>query len=138
MTSTIVDSNVLLDLISQAGSWRAWSQGQVRRLSGAGKLLINCVIYAEASAEFDSRRAFEQTFPSDRFLYEPLPQDAAQLAGRTHLDYRRSGGGRERTLPDFLIGAHAQVKGYRLLTRDARRYRTYFPALDIVAPDSHP
>lgn len=76
--------------------------------------------------------------PASKFLREPIPMEAAFLAGKAHYRYRRQGGERERTLPDFLIGAHALVQGHRLLTRDARRYRTYFPELDIIAPDTHP
>jgi predicted nucleic acid-binding protein len=101
-------------------------------------VLINQLIVAEASARFAHEFEFEETFRFPLLVRDDLPWAAAFLAGSAHQRYRKKGGARERTLPDFLVGAHAAVKGYRLLTRDARRYRAYFPDLDIVAPDTHP
>lgn len=87
---------------------------------------------------FEESEVIEDVIATVRPTREGIPWEAAHEAGRAHREYRRRGGARDRTLPDFLIGAHAQVKGYRLLTRDPRRYREYFPAVDIVAPDTHP
>jgi predicted nucleic acid-binding protein len=102
------------------------------------EVIINPIIYAEASIRFLEQSNFEQLIVGTNIIKEPFPWDAAFLAGKAHAAYRRSGGLRERTLPDFFIGAHALVKGHRLLTRDARRYRVHFPTLDIIAPDTHP
>ena len=77
----------------------------------------------------------EQAIPSTTFRREPLPYEAAFLAGKAFLKYRRRGGQRTAPLPDFYIGAHAAVSGFRILTRDPRRYRTYFPTVDIISPE---
>jgi predicted nucleic acid-binding protein len=138
MTSTLVDSNVLLDIVVATGRWWDWSFDRLFDLGNDGPLVINAIIYSEASVRFADSNSFELTLPSARFLREAIPFEAAFVAGKVHAEYRKAGGARERTLPDFFIGAHATVKGYRLLTRDARRYRTYFPKLGIIAPDSHP
>lgn len=92
------------------------------------------LIYAETSIQFASPEEFDETFPDVSFKREPLPYAAAFLAGRAHLAYRRRGGVRTSPLPDFYIGAHAAVSGFRILTRDANRYRTYFPTVDLIAP----
>lgn len=110
----------------------------IARARSVGRTLINPVVYSEVANAFERLEEAEANLPIRMYDREALPWDAAFLAGQAHLAYRRRGGARERTLPDFLIGAHAAVKGYRLLTRDARRYRQYFPDLDIIAPDSHP
>jgi predicted nucleic acid-binding protein len=138
MTSTIVDANVLLDFIKEGSPWHEWSRRAIERCQDLGGLVLNPVIYAEASVPFKNRATFDRAVSPSRFSRESLPLDAAFLAGKVHLEYRKAGGARERTLPDFLIGAHAMTLGYRLLTRDARRYRTYFTGLDIIAPDTHP
>jgi predicted nucleic acid-binding protein len=103
-----------------------------------GRLVINTIIFSESSAQVDGYTEFQKILGQIGVDLEECPWEAAYIAGRTHFAYRKSGGTRVRTLPDFLIGAHASFKGYRLLTRDASRYRTYFPELDIVAPDTHP
>ncbi|HYM99540.1 MAG TPA: type II toxin-antitoxin system VapC family toxin [Aestuariivirgaceae bacterium] len=138
MTSTLVDSNILLDIVSTAQSWNDWSARKLQMAADEGEVIINPIIYAEASIRFFDQENFEQLIIGSRILKEPLPWDAAFAAGKAHGNYRRSGGIRERTLPDFFIGAHALVKGYQLLTRDARRYRVHFPTVDIIAPDTHP
>ncbi len=134
VTPVLVDSNVLLDLTTDDPKWAEWSTLTLTGLAEEADLVINPVIYAEVCARFDSEGEVDGLL-SPEFEREPLPYKAAYLAGRLHALYRRLGGARERTLPDFLIGAHAAVRGYRLLTRDARRYRTYFPKLEIIAPD---
>jgi predicted nucleic acid-binding protein len=136
--STLVDSNVILDFVDETAPWSRWSEQALRNGENDGDLIINPIIYAEATVLFKDRQGFEKFVPVNRFIREPIPFDAAFLAGKVHFQYRREGGMKDRTLPDFLIGAHAVVQGYRLLTRDARRYRTYFPKLDIIAPDTHP
>jgi predicted nucleic acid-binding protein len=138
MTSTIIDSVVLIDIFVDDANWADWSNAFILKASTQGALIINPIIYAEVAASFDREEELETALPKSRFQREDLPYPAVFLAGQAHYQYRRSGGQRERTLPDFFIGAHALIKGYRLLTRDARRYRMHFPALDIVAPDTHP
>lgn len=138
MTSTLVDSNVLLDIFQPGSSWFAWSSAQLGFARVEGAVIINQIVVSEVAAEFLTREKFEGALTASFWVREDLPWPAAYLAGWAHREYRKQSGERERTLPDFLIGAHAQTMGYRLLTRDARRYRNYFPNLDIVAPDTHP
>lgn len=135
--STLVDSSVILD-ITDAGTWAGWSTRHLQRTRDNGGSLINPVVYAEISCRFMDRARIDGMLATIGINREDLGWDAAHLAGQAHLLYRRRGGTRERTLPDFLVGAHASVKGHTLLTRDARRYREYFPDLDIIAPDTHP
>lgn len=136
--STLVDSNVILDLLGPDPEWENWSVRQLSAITSAGEAIINPVVYAEVSIRYVDEREFDQDILGRRFIREPLPWSAAFRAGKAHLDYRRRGGPQHRTLPDFLIGAHAEVRGLRLLTRDPRRYRTYFPDVDVIAPDTHP
>jgi predicted nucleic acid-binding protein len=137
MTSTLVDSNVIIDVLKNAPLWNAWSRSRLREAADSGSVVVNQVIVAESSIRFRdpvARNALEIA----ELSRESIPWEAAFKAGEAHRAYRDRGGWRERTLPDFLIGAHAAVKGYRLLTRDPRRYRQYFPELELVAPDTHP
>jgi hypothetical protein len=99
------------------------------------RLIINPVIYAETSVRFTKIEELDAALPTDLFEREPIPYEAAFLAGKAYLAYRRRGGARRSPLPDFFIGAHAAVSGYRLLTRDPARYRAYFPKLSLIAPD---
>ena len=138
MISTLVDSNVILDFVNEEATWSNWSEMALSKSGDDGELLINPIVYAEATIMFADRESFDKLIPANRFVRQPLPYEAAFLAGKLHLQYLRAGGQRVRTLPDFFIGAHALVQGLRLLTRDARRYRTYFPELAIIAPDTHP
>jgi predicted nucleic acid-binding protein len=137
MTSSLVDSNVLIDLLANSPLWGSWSFRQIDRASQEG-LVINQIVFAETAAYFLDFHEMDRVLSSFKVTREELPWHAAAAAGLVHVKYRRRGGVRDRVLPDFLIGAHALAKGHRLLTRDARRYRTYFPKLDIIAPDSHP
>ncbi len=130
----LVDSNVLLDIATDDPAWGGWSSSTMARIADESILVINALIYAEVSIGFSSIEALEQALPTDLFRREDLPYEAAFLAGKVFLDYGRRGGTRRSPLPDFYIGAHAAVVGYRLLTRDATRYRTYFPSLDLIAP----
>ncbi len=136
--SSLVDSNIVIDICKRDSEFFAWSLRSVMYAANEGPLFINQVIYAETAGEFDAQREFETSFKDIGIVFEDLPWTCAFLAGHAHKKYRSSGGSRNRTLPDFLIGAHAAVMGHRLITRDARRYRNYFPELEIIAPDTHP
>lgn len=134
MKSTLVDANVLIDLFDDDSEWQGWSDAMLTECARRGPLVINPVVFAEVSAGFDSLEDVNDVLPEDYVLREPLPWAAAFLAGQAFRIYRRHGGERRSPLPDFYIGAHAAVAGYSLLTRDARRYRHYFPKLRIVSP----
>jgi predicted nucleic acid-binding protein len=97
-------------------------------------IAINPIIYAEVSIRFDRIEDLEETLPESEFRRLPLPWEAAFLAGKCFIQYRRRRGARRSPLPDFYIGAHAAVAGMPLLTRDASRYRTYFPRIELIAP----
>jgi predicted nucleic acid-binding protein len=134
MKSTLVDSNVLIDLFDEDSEWRAWSDAMVSDCGTRGELVINPIIYAEVAAGFDTIEDVDEALRPEFLRREALPWSAGFVAGHAFLRYRRLGGVRPSLLPDFYIGAHAAVAGYTLLTRDARRYRHYFPTLRIVAP----
>jgi len=135
MKPTLVDSNILLDVATGDPTWADWSSRALEAAANESPLAINAVIYAEVSIGFERIEQLEQAIPSNTFRREPLPYEAAFLAGKTFLKYRRRGGQRTSPLPDFYIGAHAAVSGFRILTRDPRRYRTYFPTVDIISPE---
>jgi predicted nucleic acid-binding protein len=130
----LVDSNVLLDVATDDATWGAWSSAALARMGDESPLVINALIYAEVSIGFATIEELEDALPRDLYGREDLPYEAAFLAGKAYLGYRKRGGDRHAPLPDFYIGAHAAIAGYRLLTRDARRYRTYFPTLELIAP----
>lgn len=134
MRAVLVDSNVLLDVATNDPTWSSWSSETLARVADESMLVINPLIYAEVSVGFNTIEEVEKLLPDDIFRREPLPYEAAFLAGKSFLSYRRRGGSRRAPLPDFYIGAHAVVAGLRLLTRDARRYRLYFPSLELIAP----
>ncbi len=134
MSGVLVDSNVLLDVLTEDPRWFAWSSETLGRCADEYGLVINPIVYAEVSIGFDRIEDVESALPQDVFLRRPLPWDAAFLAGKCFEAYRRRGGERRSPLPDFYIGAHAAVSGLSLLTRDPRRYRTYFPKLRLIAP----
>lgn len=134
MTATLVDSNVLIDVFSRDASWADWSSEALARLGSDGPLVINAVIYAEISHRYSSKELLDRELPENEFLRENIPWVAAFLAGKAFADYRQRGGHRRSPLPDFFIGAHAAVTGLRLLTRDASRYRTYFPTVELIVP----
>lgn len=135
MSAVIVDSNVLIDLLTEDPHWVDWSIAQVTAVADRYRLVINPIIYAEVSVRLPRMEDVDAALPAGRFDREPIPFEAAFLAGKSFDSYRRRGGTRRSPLPDFFIGAHAAVAGYRLLTRDASRYRTYFPRLTLIAPD---
>ncbi len=132
--TTLVDSNVILDVVTENEEWADWSASMLADAAQNGRLVINPFVYAEVSCGFDRIEALDEAIPAEYFVREALPWAAAFLAGKVFLKYRRSGGVRTAPLPDFLIAAHAAVAGYTLLTRDARRFSAYFPRLRIIAP----
>ena len=129
-----MDSNVLLDVLTEDPEWSLWSGQALTECAERSALAINPLIYAEVSIRFERIEDLEEALPEQDFVRLPLPWEAAFLAGKCFLRYRRRSGGRRSPLPDFYIGAHAAVAGLVLLTRDATRYRSYFPGLEIVAP----
>jgi predicted nucleic acid-binding protein len=138
MSDTLVDANVLIDIFAADADWREWSRQRLVAAREAGNLVINPIIYAEVAAMFPTQRRLDEALGTNRFLKEDLPWEAAFSAGRAFLVYRRSGGTKRSPLPDFYIGAHADVRGYDLLTRDLARYRQAFPTLRIVSPETRP
>jgi predicted nucleic acid-binding protein len=131
---TLIDSCVLLDVLTDDETWGAWSREALARAGDAGPLVINPIIYAEVSTSFDRIEDLDVAVPAGDFDREALPYEVGFLAGKAFLAYRRRGGERRSPLPDFYIGAHAAVRGYRLLTRDVALYRTSFPSLGLIAP----
>ena len=138
MTSTVIDTNVLIDVLGPDSPTRNWSLRAMKHCFEEGALVVNPVIWSELAASPLSEQQLSLSLDWLDLKREPLSYDVAFRAGKAHLLYRRSGGQRERTLPDFFIGAHATVRSHRLLTRDATRYRSYFPELDIISPETHP
>ncbi|HSU06116.1 MAG TPA: type II toxin-antitoxin system VapC family toxin [Acetobacteraceae bacterium] len=134
MTAILVDSNVLLDLMTEDTHWFSWSAEAVASAAERFRLVVNPIIYAEVSVRYSRIEDLEAAIPKAIFDREPLPYEAAFLAGKSFVAYRQRGGMKRSPLPDFFIGAHAAISGYRLLTRDAARYRTYFPGLSLIAP----
>lgn len=132
--TTLVDANVLLDLAQEDAVWASWSERSLAEVAERGRLAINPIVYAEVSVGYERREQLDRALPEDEYVRLDLPWEAAFLAGKVFLAYRRAGGARRSPLPDFYIGAHAAVAGMRLLTRDATRYRTYFPKLELIAP----
>ena len=135
MKRVLVDSNVLLDVMTENDEWFAWSSEVLREHADKNLICINPVIYAEVSIRFARIEEVEKALPADLFERIPVPYEAAFLAGKCFLNYRKRGGKRESTLPDFFIGAHASVSRMTLITRDTGRYRTYFPKLHVIAPE---
>ena len=134
MSAVLVDANVLLDVATEDARWFDWSSEALERTAQANVLVINPIIYAEVSIGYERIEELEAAVPASTFRRDALPYEAGFLAGKAFVRYLRSGGKRATPLPDFYIGAHAAVAGYRLLTRDGTRYRTYFPKLDLIAP----
>jgi len=132
---TLVDSNVLLDLITDGGAWADWSQAQLERAAMSGPLVINDVIYVEISTRYATVEAVDAALGDLNIDIATIPRAALFLAGKAYLRYRGAGGVRTGVLADFFIGAHAAAEELPLLTRDARRYRNYFPTVQLIAPD---
>jgi predicted nucleic acid-binding protein len=134
-TAVLVDANVILDVATNDPRWGGWSADILASTADESILVINPLIYAEVSVGVDSIEELNEILPPEVFRRDPLPYEAAFLAGKVFLAYRMRGGKKVSPLPDFYIGAHAAIAGLRLLTRDASRYRTYFPKLEIIAPE---
>lgn len=130
----LIDSNVLLDLYDRSSKWHEWSASTLRSVADDAELVINPIIYAEASIRFETPAEFDEAFSPEDLVRRAIPYAAAFLAGKAHMEYRRRGGVRAATLPDFFIGAHALVACYKILTRDPRRFRRYFPTVELIAP----
>ncbi len=135
MTAILIDGNVLLDLMTEDPRWFSWSAAAVESAADSFRLVINAIIYAEVSVRYSRIEDLDAALPKGMFEREAIPYEAAFLAGKSFLAYQRRGGTKRSPLPDFFIGAHAAIAGYRLLTRDAARYRTYFPRLPLIAPN---
>ncbi len=133
---TLVDSNVLLDAFTEDPRWLHWSTDALEAAAETGPLYINPIIYAEVSVRFSRVEDLDDALPPADFRRADLPWAAAFLAAKVFVAYRRGGGDRSSPLPDFFIGAHAAVADVALLTRDAARYRTYFPTVRLIAPEN--
>jgi predicted nucleic acid-binding protein len=130
----LVDTNVLVDVLQDDPQWAEWSIAQLRAQATIHELAINPVVYAELSMSFSTFELLNRTVATMQLTLREVPRAALFLAGKAYLQYRRRGGARAQVLPDFFIGAHAAVEGWPLLTRDAGRFRTYFPGVELVAP----
>lgn len=135
--TVLVDSNVILDLFSQDPRWWSWSSSALEEAAGNDRLVINPIVYGEISFRFEAIEDLEDALPPI-IEREDVPYEAAFLAAKAFVAYRRRAGtaGRTSLLPDFYIGAHAAICGYRLLTRDVARYKTYFPKVTLIAPEN--
>lgn len=132
---TLVDTNVILDILSDDPRWSDWSVRQLARRAVVGPLIINDIVYAELSARMDNENEVQRAVSDFDLQFERVPLRALFLAGQNYRRYRSSGGTRTGVLPDFFIGAHAQTLGWPILTRDVRRYRTYFPDVALITPE---
>ncbi len=130
----LVDTNVLLDLVTDDPNWADWSVAQLEAASLRGPLLINDVVYAELAVRYGRIEELEAFVGEAGLEIVPIPRAALFLAGKVFTQYRKSGGSRTGVLPDFFIGAQAAVSQLTLLTRDIGRYRTYFPSLTLITP----
>lgn len=136
MIPILVDSNILLDVFTEDDRWFSWSANMLASVGNASRLIIDPIIYAEISVRFSEMEELSDLLDTVGIERETVSYAAAFLAGKVYRTYRGRGGVRRSPLPDFFIGAHAAIAGYRLLTRDASRYRGYFPTLEIIAPAS--
>lgn len=134
VNGTLVDSNILFDILSDDQEWMDWSAAMLAEAGNRGPVVINPIIFAEVSVRYDRIEDVEAALPRDYFVRAALPWDAGFLAAKCFVKYRQRGGTRRSPLPDFYIGAHAAVSGLTLLTRDPRRYQRYFPTLTLIAP----
>ncbi len=130
----LFDTNVLLDIATADTRWRLWSEMQYRSAIIQGPILINPIVYAELAPAFDSASDLDRWLNPAVFVRLPLPYAAGWLAAQAFLKYRRAGGAKTSPMPDFYIGAHAEAENRILVTRDAARYRSYFPKVVIIAP----
>lgn len=134
MKRYLIDTNVVLDILSRDPAWFDWSATTLERCAAEGQIAINPIIYAELAVGFSRIEDLEAALPAPDWARLALPWAAGFLAGRCFGEYLRRGGNRTRPLPDFYIGAHAAVEELTVVTRDAKRFRTYFPGIDVIAP----
>jgi predicted nucleic acid-binding protein len=134
MSAVVVDSNVLLDIFTEDSRWLSWSSDALERVANESRIVINPIIYGEVSIRFERIEELDEALPRAIFEREDIPYEAAFLAGKAYLAYRRQAGTKSSLLPDFYVGAHAAIRGYSVLTRGVSRYRTYFPKLTLIAP----
>jgi predicted nucleic acid-binding protein len=134
MDTTLIDSSVLLDIVTPGSDWLEWSSANLALAAERSQLVINPIIYAEVSSRYATIEELDAIFPSDLYRREALPYSAAFLAAKAFLNYRRRGGSRTAPIADFYIGAHAAVARYKILTRDPRRFRRYFPTVELISP----
>jgi predicted nucleic acid-binding protein len=134
VAGTLVDSNVILDVATEDAEWIDWSAAMLEDAGERGPLVINPLIFGEVSVRYATIEEVDEAIPAAYYTRAALPWEAAFLAAKAFERYRRAGGARRSPLPDFFIGAHAAVAGLTLLTRDPKRYRTYFPKLRIISP----
>lgn len=132
---TFVDTNILIDIASGNPDWANWSRRAMASARARGSLVINAMVYAEFAIAFETQTDCDTEIEAFGLTLADMPRSAAFRAAQAFRSYRRAGGPRRRTLPDFLIGGHASVANAPLLTRDARRYRAYFPELTLIAPE---
>jgi predicted nucleic acid-binding protein len=132
----LVDTNVLLDVLENDARWAAWSQEKLDATSTTETLAINPIIYSELSIAFSRIEELEAVIVEAALTVESIPREALFLAGKAFLAYRRGRGTKQSVLPDFYIGAHAAVMQWPILTRDAGRFRTYFPTVPLITPQS--
>jgi predicted nucleic acid-binding protein len=132
--AVLVDSCVLLDVFTEDPTWFRWSSAVLTSQADLGTLVINPIVYTEISIRFEQIEELDAILAGERFEYRDIPRDAAFLAGKVFLRYRRRGGPRPLPLPDFLIGAHAAVEGLALVTRDCHRFQSYFPTVELIRP----
>jgi predicted nucleic acid-binding protein len=134
MPDILVDSNVLLDVLTDDPTWSKWSSEMLEQAAQRNILVINPIIYAEVSIGFGRIEDLDEALPDSLVRRDPLPWESAFLAGKCFLKYRRRGGQKRSPLPEFFIGAHAAIGQMTLLTRDDSRYKTYFPGLKLLSP----
>ncbi|MBN2291720.1 MAG: type II toxin-antitoxin system VapC family toxin [Pirellulales bacterium] len=134
MTATMVDSCVLLDILTEDPAWFEWSSRAIDGAIETGRLIINPIIYAEISIGYERIEELESVLPKNIMDFRPITREAAFLAGKCFLEYRQRGGIRTSPLPDFFIGAHASVENIPLITRDTTHFRSYFPNVELIHP----
>lgn len=135
---TLVDTNVLIDLTVTDPPWTDWSASTVLTAARRDDLIINQVIYSEFATRYSNKAEMDDVLDEAVFRREDIPWEAAFMAGRAFMLYRERGGARSRTLPDFIIGAHAAVMGHSIITRDPAGYRCYFAGVTLITPETHP
>ena len=136
MSIVLVDSNVVLDIADKSSTWHEWSVETLDNLEYENNLIINSIIYSEISIGYETIEDLATFIACCGFEFTELPKEALFLAGKAFLNYRKNKGTKTNDFPDFFIGAHAAVQGLILLTRDTRRYSTYFPTLKLITPET--